>query len=411
MDRAAFYRSCHKILRLSGNDTFTALGRIIDQFNDPHLAIVQMGCTGGLKHNLIDDIPTTLSPTEKNVEVALKSGTYQNEYSLSQINVLLTANSRLLAYVDQSLDSSLYRGFQIIDAFKESERIYYGSWIDEFSKKRRVGRVEILNDTTFTTGAYAKWKRVFPKRELLSTNKSPLDINIRFLTDSTTLLEIPCSSADCKSILDSILAKNKRAILSRPQLIIDLRKNVGGRSNIIDSLIPFVYTNPISRHQTATYCTMADLEEAKKEYRKGVVESSLDDATAKEWVSWISLLRNSLGKFIIPEREVIRSFNTLSTPTNVDVIIDYSNQSAAELIILMLSQSKKVKTWGGRTHGAVDYLDYKPFDLGGRGFALYIPTGKRIISEYGVQLDRVGIYPDLKLEDGTDWVKIVTFKE
>lgn len=88
--------------------------------------------------------------------------------------------------------------------------------------------------------------------------------------------------------------------------------------------------------------------------------------------------------------------------------MNYGCQSAAELLVLNLRQSKKVTLFGENTRGAVDYLDYYPIRTKSGNYILTMPTSRRYIEKNGRKLDNIGIAPDIYISDTTDdWVKEV----
>ncbi|WP_406825607.1 S41 family peptidase [Pedobacter sp. KACC 23697] len=98
----------------------------------------------------------------------------------------------------------------------------------------------------------------------------------------------------------------------------------------------------------------------------------------------------------------------LSYPKYVSLIVNKSTASAAELFILQAKQSAKVKIYGTKSSGAIDYLEVVRAELPCGFYRLGYPACKSLRLP-GQPLDNIGIKPDieipLKISDWIDFVR------
>jgi hypothetical protein len=403
-----------KVLRQNSKDTFRAMSIIVNSFNDKHLQISQT------KESIQIDLETCkkdflrvtkyLNGKEKKKQY---EGYWLNDYNDCVIGIKQVKAIPLTykAYVVESNDSLLPKG-RILSTYELIKgKTFLTDAIGTYSKKRYFVATIFRNDSVFTTGAEGKWKRLLAYTKPILKNLPQFDYytSARTIDENTYLIKIPGGTQRDGQIIDSIVKADHNKIAKSKTLIIDLTNNLGGKSNVYSSLWPFIYTNPIVKHQTAIYCTednIVQLEQAVDEYQKG---GNLDSIALLQMKDWIKMLKDSIGKFVLNAADTIKFDSVYSTPSNVGIIINYAGQSATELMLFMAKQSKKVKLFGEHTMGAADYLDYSPTYLPSKKYKLYIATSKRVITNDGPKIDGTGIYPNIPIPDEVqDWQKFVT---
>jgi hypothetical protein len=402
-----------KVLRQNPKDTFRAMSIIVNSFNDKHLQISQTKESIKLDRN--DCRKNFLAVTKYFTAKGNRKkyeGYWLNDYNdcvvaLQQVNA---SPLTYKAYVVESNDSLLPQG-RILGVYEFiKDKTFLTDAISTYSKKRYFVATVFRNDSVFTTGAEGKWKRLrsYTKPILTKLPQFNYYTSAQVFDDNTYIIKIPGATQKDGQIIDSIVSADYNKIARSKTLIIDLTNNLGGKSNVYAPLWPFIYTNPIARHQTSTYCTndnIHQLEQAVDEYKK----SPNSDSTAlKQMNDWIKILRDNLGKFVLNGADTIKLDSIYATPKNVGIIINYAGQSATELMLFMAKQSSKVKLFGEHTMGAADYLDYSPTYLPSKRYKLYIATSKRVITKDGPKIDGVGIYPNIPIPDKVqNWQKFV----
>jgi hypothetical protein len=402
-----------KVLHQNSKDTFRAMSIIVNSFNDKHLQISQTKESIQIDRETCkrDFLRVTKYLNRKEGKKQYE-GYWLNDYNDCVIGIKQVNANPLIykAYVIESNDSLLPKG-RILSTYELTKgRVFLTDAIGTYSKKRYFVATTFRNDSVFTTGAEGKWKRLlsYTKPILRTLPQFDYYTSARAIDRNIYLIKIPGGTQRDGQIIDSIVKADYNKIVQSQTLIIDLTNNLGGKSNVYAPLWPFIYTNPIVKHQTSIYCTednIAQLEQAVDEYQKG---ASLDSTALLQMKDWIKTLKDSVGKFVLNAADTIKSDNVYSTPKNVGIIINYAGQSATELMLFMAKQSNKVTLFGEHTMGAADYLDYSPTYLPSKRYKLYVATSKRVITENDPKIDGIGIYPNISIPDKIqDWQKFV----
>ncbi len=412
-DSARFGAFVKSILSAKSLDTFRALSEITNYFEDKHLQVYQTKESMPVDYTVCKADLTVLThylnseQQKKNYE-----GYWINDYENCIIGIRQVSAYPLTlkAWVVESRDSLLPPG-RVLSVFRKTGKgTFMTDQINSWSKARYYVKSIFRNDTVFTIGAESKWKK------LRSYGGGSLCTRPVFneyttggsLSNNVFLMKIPGATQRDATIIDSLVRSQHDVICRSSTLILDLTNNLGGRSYVYAPLWPFIYSGPIARHQTLSYCTednIAELSKAVEEYAK---MPNADTQVIAQWHTRIAMLRDSLGRFVSNGVDSIKLDTILEYPRNVAIIMNYACQSATELMILMCRQSKKVKLFGEHTMGAVDYLDYSPTVLPSKKYKLYIATSRRAIPENQGKLDGIGIYPDIPIADTVpNWQQFV----
>lgn len=239
---------------------------------------------------------------------------------------------------------------------------------------------------------------------------------VETINKRTLYLRIPSFRSSEKNKIDSLIAANRSDILSKENLIIDIRNGTGGSDRAFKELLPILYTNPIRSPWVAFLSTelnnqkMYDLST-----NTGFAEEqglNLSEAEMKEYKGYYDTLSKHLGEFVNlnPEKVDVTIYDTVYTyPKNIGILINGRNASTDEQFLLAAKQSKKVKLFGSTTKGALDvsnlFLAYSPDEE----WVLVYATSKSLRIP-GLTIDDIGIQPDFYIDEEipeSEWIDYV----
>ncbi|RFM35126.1 S41 family peptidase [Chitinophaga silvisoli] len=228
--------------------------------------------------------------------------------------------------------------------------------------------------------------------------------SFKILNDQTCLLTIPSARLQFKGIIDSLLALHKERLNKTPHFIIDLRENKGGSTICFDSLLPYLYTNPIISEGATVLATEENIRNLYDVTDYPNISDSMKAVFRKE----AAALRAHLGTaYQLWNNDTIRMNQVFPYPQKVSLIINQNVGSSTEMFVLKARQSKKVQLFGTHTAGAVDYSDVVPYKMPCTLFALGIPSSRTLRMPAEV-IDNIGIAPGVEIpESCTDWVQYV----
>jgi len=217
---------------------------------------------------------------------------------------------------------------------------------------------------------------------------------LKKIDSTTTVFRFPSFDNNYISIIDSLVNLNHDLLVSTMNLIIDIRGNGGGADRAYDSITPYLYTNPIRTMWVAFLST--PLNNARYDW-----VSKLDGFSEKERQGFRDMqkkLNARIGAFVnLSEANQTVVIDTLpivyQNPQQVAILIDGANASTAEQFILMVKQSKKVKLFGQKTAGALDFSNLNNVTSPSGNYKLFYATSrsfripKMAIDDYGIQPD------------------------
>ncbi len=215
-----------------------------------------------------------------------------------------------------------------------------------------------------------------------------------YLSDSTYYLRIPGFSSDQA---ENLVKNHWQDIVSRPNLIIDIRNNGGGQDDYYQSLAKLVYTDPYESKGIEWYATKENI----KMYEDVLKNNEITGG--EEEIQWTKILlaemKKDVGGFVIhpmmgKDKEIVRD-TIYPLPKRVGIIINERNGSSAESFIMSSKQSKKVILFGNKnTAGVLDYSNTIKVDFPSGAYKLTYPmTRSRRLPENPI--DNVGIAPDI----------------
>lgn len=248
--------------------------------------------------------------------------------------------------------------------------------------------VRQTNSKTFDEAFLYSYSPEFPN----GSNTYPIAMS---LTDSTFYVRIPSFDDNTTDVL---VKQHWGEILSRPNLIIDIRNNGGGQDNFYEVLCKLIYTKP-DKSPGVEY--LACDENIK------IFEDALKDGKitgGEEEIKWTKALveemkKNKGGYVQPPSSEDGKEAETKDTimpyPKRVGIIINEEDASSAEQFLLTAKQSDKVTLFGNQnTAGVLDYSNAVPKKFPSNNYILLCPMSRsKRLPEHPI--DNIGIAPDV----------------
>ena len=225
------------------------------------------------------------------------------------------------------------------------------------------------------------------------TNTYPL---ATYLTDSTYYLRIPSFYSD---YANNIVIQHWQEIMSRPNLIIDIRYNGGGQDNYYKKLAELIYTNPFKGKGVEWYASEGNIKLFEDALEKGEIRNGEEGIKRTE--SLIEAMKENVGGFVtLPTNAKAKEEKVDSVylnPKKVGIIINEGNASSAEQFLLAAKNSKKVILFGNHnTAGVLDYSNAVSVQFPSGKFELTFPmTRSQRLPEYPI--DNIGIAPDITI--------------
>ena len=229
-----------------------------------------------------------------------------------------------------------------------------------------------------------------------SDEKLDSQTSVRQLSPNTILIRLPSFDWSEKKIIDSLFKANYDSFKKTPNWIIDVRGNGGGTDYAFNSVLPYIYANPVN---------IKPDEYRSSENNIAILEGNLKDpdlsGPAKELLSSvISLMKLHPNQFVNPsgkESFEIKLDSVYQFPKKVGILIDRNSASSTESFLLMAMQSKKVTVYGENSAGVLDYSGYQYFDIPCADLNLVIPIARsKRLPQYPI--DNIGITPNVKIK-------------
>lgn len=215
------------------------------------------------------------------------------------------------------------------------------------------------------------------------------------LSDSTFFLRITSFFDNQAEILTR---KHWIEITTRPNLIIDIRDNSGGKDDF-QALEDLLYTHSYERKGVEWYATEDNIKADEDALEKG------DIINGEEGIRWMKSLleemKNNVGKFVIHPMmgsdSIIKHDTIYKYPQRIGIIMNELNASSAEQFLLTAKQSSKAILFGNcNTRGILDYSNACPVNFPSNKYELYIPISRsRRLPQNPI--DNIGVPPDVMI--------------
>jgi hypothetical protein len=222
------------------------------------------------------------------------------------------------------------------------------------------------------------------------------------LSDSTFYMRLPSFNIP-KEDVDDLVAKHWAEITSRPNFVIDIRSNPGGRSDVYEALLPLLYTHPYTLKGVEWWAAEGNIADLERDIETDNIREGMeDDARAL-----LREMKRHRGEFVVHPRDVAEwnvAYDTVYPyPRNVGIIIGKENASAAEQFLLTAQNSGKVILFGVEpTAGVLDYSNTVPRPLPSGLFEVWIPQTRSLRLPEN-PIDATGISPDVKIPFEADY--------
>lgn len=203
------------------------------------------------------------------------------------------------------------------------------------------------------------WGKEFPVPSADSGTLDPIDPHrpVLYRRNGTMVFAIP-SHDGFRAVVDSLVNANREALAHADRMIIDLRGNEGGGSQMTESLEPFislVTEKPSPFPTDGAFMLSSDDQLAFA--RRGF------GAETTAFVrSLVERLRAHPGELVplddpeTPKQPAQpRDWVVASGPRAVGVLIDRGTVSASEVLVLTALRSQRATVFGEPTAGALDY--------------------------------------------------------
>jgi hypothetical protein len=227
------------------------------------------------------------------------------------------------------------------------------------------------------------------------TPSDPRAPRFRVLSAQTALLTLPTFNDRFGPLIASLIALHRREIVSRPYLIIDVRRNNGGSDSSYAPILPLVSAN-VTRTMNAEFlATPANIAASEAVCKLPEVASAV---CMKFMAPVLEAMKEApTGTYVLPKGapriEVDVPRRVLAHPRRIAVMIDGRCGSSCEEFVLFVRQSFKVKTFGRPTAGSLDYSNLRPYDLPSGKRRLFYATSRSLRLPSN-PIDAGGIAPD-----------------
>ncbi|WP_345239323.1 S41 family peptidase [Pontibacillus salipaludis] len=205
--------------------------------------------------------------------------------------------------------------------------------------------------------------------------------------------------------ITALISENKERLDTYPNLIVDLRDNIGGNDSAFYGLAPYLFPEgrtiiePYEDNFMLYNCTEANAGRLFKDfesYRKETEDPLTLEILSLIESEWRKHQGGGLVRFDLSELEEKLVVEGYEYPRRVVLLTDISTISSAESIVEVSKHSKIVTTIGRSTLGVNDYANLIEASWGDQ-FQLMIPTTKLLRVDEGKGMNGVGIKPDLHI--------------
>ncbi len=231
-------------------------------------------------------------------------------------------------------------------------------------------------------------------------------LTLQPLSKQTAYLRIPSFDLSRQLAIDSIMDVNKDIIAGFNNLIIDIRNNGGGGFEAFNALLPFVADSinipqPYNASVWLSPENFSYYDESKYEYAE-TREDSLNEA------AYIRFLEKYKGRFSPPDTGRQQLPFILHQPKKIALLYNRRTASTAEGFILLSKESKRVKSYGENSAGAITYGDWRPVEIPALKVWIAMTT-KKMVFLRPADFESRGIQPDMPLDPNneTGWIRLV----
>ena len=293
------------------------------------------------------------------------------------------------AYFDQALAGASSA------AAKVSDEAACNTVLSGYLSQWRHGHLQIMPSSTAQRDTPAPASSPSAAPAPARDNRAP---SLQLLSPHTALLTLPSFFPEYARPIIELLESKRDELASRPNWIIDVRRNNGGSDSTYAPLLPWIASGEsvnIGGEWLSTPANIANQENICALYAPG-------DATCTQYMALtVSRMRSvQPGQFVAQSAEGPVSYARVAgqavQPSRVAVLVDRDCGSSCEQFLLEARQSFRVKLIGRNSGGALDYsnLRMQPLPSGLRQLAYATSRSARLPH---LQVDLGGIMPDVYL--------------
>jgi len=409
VDEDDFQQVIQQVRGSKATDDFFVLSRLTGYFKDDHVALftkVQFGVSDSAEaaNNL------ALIRQAKPMQAMLDdpgSGYWVDDQGYQILYIRQTGPNRWEGDIVETRDP-VPRGLKVLVLYRQKD----GSWLADYTD---VGSSErVIVPVNFKSAGVLVGRSFFKYRQLRQYQPGMLAGMAAFsfepsavrLDSQTLVIHMPYFEQSYVAFYDSLVKANAEALQQVSTLILDIRNNPGGSLRCLAPLMPYVCTGSMEGANVDLLCSADVIADAQRELAASV---RLGDTVRIGWQRrYVDSLVRHQGHFWLhpgveePCTAVANSIN------EVAILMDHGTRSAAELAVLYLRQSAKVRLFGEASGGAVDYSDLLSYDLPQSHFKLWVASSKREQPAWEPAYDATGIRPYVEIPDTeTDWIGFV----
>ena len=298
------------------------------------------------------------------------------------------------AYFDQALASASEA------AARANDETACNTVLSGYLSQWRKGHLQIMPSSALQRDTTAPASPPGAAPLPATDNRAP---SLALLSPQTALLTLPSFFPGYAGPIADLLESRRDELASRPNWIIDVRRNNGGSDSTYAPLLPWIASGEsvnIGGEWLSTPANIASQENICALYAPG------DAACTKYMALAISRMRSARpGQFVAQSADGPVSYASVSgqavQPARVTVLIDRDCGSSCEQFLLEARQSFRVKLIGRNSGGALDYSNLRmhPLPSGRRQLAYATSRSARLPH---LQVDLDGIMPDIYLPPPVD---------
>ena len=338
--------------------------------------------------------------SEKKIEELKNSktieGIYWNADSLYQIAIVKNPNA-FSTYVGVVLTSSdsLWKPGKIILELKQEGK----DSIEGLSYARRVIPERVM--WKIGESYISDWTRdgTFIQYKERGAHKY---VSSRLMSDKTFYVKISTFNQANAKAIDSLFKVNKQILITRRNLILDLRGNGGGADFSYEPIINYIYTDSIRSIGADVFSSEDNIDG----WKVLLTMNDIPEKTKTFVRKLISDMKAHKNQFVsITEDGYIKRDTIEKYPEKIVILMDKGCGSTAEEFLLAARQSKKVILMGQPSAGVLDYANMRGAKMQQLPYALYYATSRSRRVDIGEGIDNKGISPQILLGPGEDWAK------
>ncbi len=334
-------------------------------FNDPHLAIIESTNIDSAETRRRSGSIRTIALTEAEVLRGLRARStidpiegiwYDGSMRLAIVPDPDAARGTFAAVVVASDTITLPIGAVRGTFTRQPDSTY--AWTLHTRKLARQSGTATIHRRSMLRLSPGMWGKTAPLAPADTGWLDPADVHRATLRawDDVVVISIPSHDYAFKAHFDSLLTANRSTLASARRLIVDLRGNEGGGSQMIARLHPYLVGDSLRRDgfdqtEAVMWSSPDQIAYARRAFGADTsafvrrLVAALEAAPGTLVPMYDSSVPAPMPRPIIP----------IYGPRRVGVLIDGGTVSASEVTVQLAKRSGRAIVYGERTAGALDY--------------------------------------------------------